>query len=85
MRSVYTTTRRSTTTEDVVIFEKNKPVSLEVPSQLFGSGFSLITKTSTAVGDYMIVSFGIKWFFYNNLVDSFSEFSDSVSEAFRSI
>ncbi|KAK4886589.1 hypothetical protein RN001_002860 [Aquatica leii] len=50
------TTKRPTTTEDIVIFEKGKPASLELPSELFGSSFTLITKASTAVGDYMINS-----------------------------
>ncbi|KAF5289930.1 hypothetical protein FQA39_LY14939 [Lamprigera yunnana] len=51
-----TTTKRSTTTEDIVIFEKDKPVSLELPSQLFGSGFTTITQVSNTIGDYMINS-----------------------------
>lgn len=52
-----TTTRKTpTTTEDIVIFEKDKPVSLELDDKLFGSSFTLVTNLSTTVGDYMIVS-----------------------------
>lgn len=50
-----TTPKGPTTTEDIVIFEKNKPVSLEIPDQLFGSSFTLVTNLSNTVGDFMIV------------------------------
>ncbi|KAF2879638.1 hypothetical protein ILUMI_26528, partial [Ignelater luminosus] len=49
-----TTTKRPTTTEDIAIFEKNRPVALEVPDRLFGSTFTLVTRLSTTAGDYMI-------------------------------
>ncbi|KAG5890051.1 hypothetical protein JTB14_021073 [Gonioctena quinquepunctata] len=51
-----TTRRTPTTTEDIVIFEPGKPVSLEIPDKLFGSSFTLVTNLSTAVGDFMINS-----------------------------
>ncbi|KAB0799736.1 hypothetical protein PPYR_07616 [Photinus pyralis] len=50
------TTRRPTTTEDIVIFEKGQAASLELPSQLFGSTFTTITRVSTAISDLMINS-----------------------------
>ncbi|XP_063914911.1 uncharacterized protein LOC135131216 isoform X2 [Zophobas morio] len=49
-----TTPKLPTTTEDIVIFEKDQKVSLEFPSQLFGSTYTLVTNLSTTVGDYMI-------------------------------
>ncbi|KAF5282174.1 hypothetical protein FQR65_LT02871 [Abscondita terminalis] len=55
-RTTSSTTKRPTTTEDIVIFEKNKPASLELPSELFGSSFTLVTRASTAISDYMINS-----------------------------
>ncbi|XP_019881026.1 uncharacterized protein LOC109608911 isoform X1 [Aethina tumida] len=51
-----TTKKTPTTTEDIVIFEKDKPVSLELDDKLFGSSFTLVTNLSTTVGDYMINS-----------------------------
>jgi len=45
-----------TTTEDIVLFTPGKPVSLEVPDQLFGSSFTLVTNLSNTIGDYMVVS-----------------------------
>ncbi|CAH0560933.1 unnamed protein product [Brassicogethes aeneus] len=51
-----TTKKTPTTTEDIVIFEKDKPVSLEVDDKLFGSSFSLVTNLSTTIGDWMINS-----------------------------
>ncbi|KAJ8927977.1 hypothetical protein NQ314_019503, partial [Rhamnusium bicolor] len=53
---VTTTPRGPTTTEDIVIFEPGKPVSLDIPGQLFGSSFTLVTNLSTTVGDFMINS-----------------------------
>ncbi|XP_060530853.1 uncharacterized protein LOC132704694 isoform X3 [Cylas formicarius] len=51
-----TTPKGPTTTEDIVIFEPGKPVSLQVPDQLFGSSFTLVTNLSNTVGDFMINS-----------------------------
>ncbi|XP_074041324.1 uncharacterized protein [Leptinotarsa decemlineata] len=51
-----TTKKTPTTTEDIVIFEPGKPVSIEVPDKLFGSSFTLVTNLSTTVGDFMINS-----------------------------
>ncbi|KAJ8974668.1 hypothetical protein NQ317_006158, partial [Molorchus minor] len=53
---ITTTPKGPTTTEDVVIFEPGKPVSLDIPDKLFGSSFTLVTNLSTTVGDYMINS-----------------------------
>ncbi|CAG9762808.1 unnamed protein product [Ceutorhynchus assimilis] len=51
-----TTPKGPTTTEDVVLFTPGKPVSLELPGELFGSSFTLVTNLSTTVGDYMVNS-----------------------------
>ncbi|XP_066257064.1 uncharacterized protein [Euwallacea similis] len=45
-----------TTTEDIVMFTPGKPVSLEVPDELFGSSFTLVTNLSNTIGDYMVNS-----------------------------
>ncbi|XP_071056131.1 uncharacterized protein [Onthophagus taurus] len=46
----------TTTTEDIVIFEKNQPVSIDLPPELFNSGFQLITNVSKRIGDFMLDS-----------------------------
>ncbi|KAJ8915915.1 hypothetical protein NQ315_015530 [Exocentrus adspersus] len=51
-----TTPKGPTTTEDIVIFEPGKPVSLDIPGELFGSSFTLVTNLSNTVGDFMINS-----------------------------
>ncbi|GJQ75262.1 hypothetical protein Trydic_g9860 [Trypoxylus dichotomus] len=51
-----TTTKRPTTTEDIVLFQKYEPVSADVPSEFFGSGFTLITNISKRIGDFMLDS-----------------------------
>lgn len=55
-RVLTSTTKKPTTTQDIVIFEKDKPVSLDFPGELFGSSFNLVTNLSETVGDFMIVS-----------------------------
>ncbi|KAH1028027.1 hypothetical protein HUJ05_001434 [Dendroctonus ponderosae] len=51
-----TTPKGPTTTEDIVKFTPGKPVSLEIPDQLFGSSFTLVTNLSNTFGEYMINS-----------------------------
>ncbi|KAK5643209.1 hypothetical protein RI129_007054 [Pyrocoelia pectoralis] len=51
-----TTTKRPTTTEDIVIFEKGQAASLDIPSQLFGSTFTTITRVSSTLSDFLINS-----------------------------
>ncbi|RZC34934.1 uncharacterized protein BDFB_005938 [Asbolus verrucosus] len=51
-----TTTHAPTTTEDIVIFEKDKNVSLDIPGELFASSYTLVTNLSNTVGDFMINS-----------------------------
>ncbi|CAH1371116.1 uncharacterized protein [Tenebrio molitor] len=51
-----TTPRGPTTTEDIVIFEKDQNVSLDVPGELFASSYTLVTNLSNTVGDFMINS-----------------------------
>jgi hypothetical protein len=45
----------STTTEDIADIDSNR-VALELPGQLFGASFSLITKISQIFGDLILVS-----------------------------
>ncbi|KAK9875881.1 hypothetical protein WA026_009668 [Henosepilachna vigintioctopunctata] len=49
-----TTPRGPTTTEDIAIFEKGGKVELQIPDELFGSGFTLITNLSQTAGDLII-------------------------------
>lgn len=52
-----TTPKGPTTTEDIVIYEKGQDkVELEVPDELFGSGFTLLTNLSQTAGDLITVS-----------------------------
>ncbi|KAF7285691.1 hypothetical protein GWI33_010186 [Rhynchophorus ferrugineus] len=52
-----TTSRKgTTTTEDIVKFSPGGPVSLDVPGELFGSSFNLVTNLSNTIGDYMVNS-----------------------------
>lgn len=48
--------KRETTTEDIVMFTPGERVSLEVPDQLFGSGYTLITNISEIVGNLIQVT-----------------------------
>ncbi|XP_015835012.1 uncharacterized protein LOC664268 isoform X2 [Tribolium castaneum] len=51
-----TTPKAPTTTEDIVIFEKDQKVSLDVPGELFASSYTLVTNLSNTVGEFMINS-----------------------------
>lgn len=50
------TPKMPTTTEDLVVFNPGEKVSLQVPDQLFGSGFSLITNISQIIGSVIQVT-----------------------------
>ncbi|XP_045479648.1 uncharacterized protein LOC123684431 isoform X2 [Harmonia axyridis] len=47
-----TTPKGPTTTEDIVIYEQGQSkVELDIPDELFGSGFTLLTNLSQTAGD----------------------------------
>ncbi|XP_050308136.1 uncharacterized protein LOC126744658 isoform X2 [Anthonomus grandis grandis] len=51
-----TTKFHEATTEDIVKFTPGKPVSLDVPGELFGSSFTLVTNLSNTIGDFAVNS-----------------------------
>lgn len=50
-----TTIRPRTTTDDTPDFDRNK-VSLDVPDELFGNSFTLVTNISKYAGEFIMVN-----------------------------
>lgn len=61
----------ATTTDDTPVFDRAK-VSLDIPDELFGSSFSLVTNISKVVGSVIMVIEGV-----NSLITNKFEINDS--------
>lgn len=60
VQKTFTTVRPKTTTDDTPDFDRNK-VQLDVPDELFGNSFTLVTNISKLAGDFIMVSY---WFYF---------------------